>query len=95
MATIAKRTVDYWGLSRTDGIGRQNRSEHDFRPYDVWQVKVSSFTFSFTAIEQIDWKSPSVTRSFARSLQLNGNGKKKRKEPAEETGDSSRFIFDP
>jgi hypothetical protein len=54
MATIAKRTVKYWGLSLMDGIGRQKRSEHDFRPYDVWQVKVCSFTFSFIAMEQLD-----------------------------------------
>ena len=54
MATIAKRKVNYWGLSLMDGTGRQSRSEHDFRPHDFWQVRVGSFNFSFTAMEQRD-----------------------------------------
>jgi hypothetical protein len=73
MATIAKRTVNSWGLSLMDGIGRQNRSEHDFRPCDVWQVKVCSFTFSFTAMEQLDACLDYFSKKIHPSSRINGS----------------------
>jgi hypothetical protein len=50
MAAISKRLVKHWGLALMGSLSREVRSEHDFRPYEVWDVKVCSFTFTFTSI---------------------------------------------
>ena len=36
------------------GIGSLQRSQHDFRQHDVWYVRVCSFTFEFTHLDQVE-----------------------------------------